>query len=181
MKIAPDIIRSLKPNEVFVFGSNDAGRHGAGAALLAAKRFGAIYGQGRGMMGQSYGIATKDRHIKTLPLQKIDFQVVIFLCYAQSRPDLEFLVTQIGCGLAGYTPREIAPIFRNPPINVALPLSFWKEIESDWPHVDTFTRASQDCICEHCGHAYREHPMDGPEHDGHKWLHRLCDKSLVKL
>ena len=123
-KITPERITELAPNEVFVFGSNYAGRHGRGAALLAKRKFGARTGQGAGMMGQSYGIATKDRRLGVLPLVKIQAQVNRFLRYAEARPALTFMVTQIGCGLAGYKPKHIAPFFKDAPANVALPLSF---------------------------------------------------------
>jgi hypothetical protein len=122
----PENISSLKPSEIFVFGSNLAGRHGAGAALLALRKFGAISGQGFGLMGQSYGIATKDERIQTLPLSKIEIQVNKFLRSAEKYPEKTFLVTQIGCGLAGYEPKDIAPFFRHPPKNVILPESFLK-------------------------------------------------------
>lgn len=109
---------------VFVFGSNLAGRHGKGAALHAVKQHGAIYGQGVGLQGNSYAIPTKDRHIETLPLADIRFYVDEFLGFAYSRPDLTFHVTPIGCGLAGYKPEQIAPMFRQFTDNVVLPSEF---------------------------------------------------------
>jgi hypothetical protein len=129
-KITPDDIKKLKPNEVFVFGSNYAGRHGRGAARVAQLKFGARNGQGTGLMGQSYGIATKDSRLSVLPLDDIRVQVARFLRYAALRSDLEFLVTEIGCGLAGYHPTEIAPLFGTViPPNVSLPLRFWKVLD----------------------------------------------------
>lgn len=124
MKYTPENITKLEPNEIFVFGSNLAGRHGAGAALLALKKFGAISGQGFGLMGQSFGIATKDERIQTLPLDRIQVQVNKFLRFAENNPEKTFLVTQIGCGLAGYSPRDIAPLFKGVPSNVVLPENF---------------------------------------------------------
>lgn len=125
----PERIDKLESNEVFVFGSNLAGRHGKGAALQARLKFGAIYGQGSGFMGQSYGIATKDssRELRVLPLREIAIHVDIFLQYARVCPNQRFLVTAIGCGEAGYSPREIAPLFFASPLpaNVVLPKSFW--------------------------------------------------------
>ena len=106
---------------IFVFGSNLAGRHGKGAALHAIKYHGAIYGQGVGRQGDSYGIPTKDEQIRTLPLSRIAQYVDEFLQYAESNQDLEFEVTKIGCGLAGYSERDIAPMFRNAPLNCNLP------------------------------------------------------------
>lgn len=138
-RITPDNITSLEPNEVFVFGSNYAGRHGKGAALTALRKFGARNGQGMGLMGQSYGIATKGWRLDVLPLPKIDVQVERFLRYADAHKEHDFLVTEIGCGLAGYHPRHIAPLFKDAAnlINVALPLRFWEVINpnfKDIPH-----------------------------------------------
>ena len=106
---------------IFCFGSNLAGRHGAGAALFARQNHGAIYGQGIGRQGNSYAIPTKDYHIKTLPLETIQGYVNEFLLYARNHPELEFQVTRIGCGLAGYTDAQIAPMFANAPSNCHLP------------------------------------------------------------
>jgi hypothetical protein len=127
MRTTPDIIRDLKPNEIFVFGSNEAGIHGAGAAKLAADKFGAVYGIGFGLMGKSFAIPTKDENIETLPLDKIKSYVDLFLEYTKTKP-YEFLVTQIGCGLAGYTPKDIAPLFKGAPDNVILPQVFLNNI-----------------------------------------------------
>jgi hypothetical protein len=110
--------------KVFVFGSNLAGRHGAGAALFARKHHGAIYGVGEGVQGNSYGIPTKDEHLNVLPLTEINRYVNKFLLFAVSNPQLEFEVTAIGCGLAGYLPRDVAPMFRDAPTNCTLPDSF---------------------------------------------------------
>lgn len=118
------MITHLSENEVFVFGSNRAGRHGRGAALTALRKFGAKRGQGIGLMGQSYGIPTKGRKLEVLTLEEIRVQVQRFLRFATSNPELRFLVTAIGCGLAGYNPKQIAPMFRNAPSNVVLPPEF---------------------------------------------------------
>jgi hypothetical protein len=110
---------------VFVFGSNEAGRHGKGAALWARQHRGAIYGRGEGMQGNSYAIPTKDANLKTLPIDTIANYVVGFLEYALSHPELTFQVTPIGCGLAGYKPKDIAWMFDAPcPRNVILPPEF---------------------------------------------------------
>lgn len=106
---------------VFVFGSNLAGRHGKGAALYARQHHGAIYGQGIGRQGNSYAIPTKDINIQTLPLDKIKPYVDDFIQYAVSNRDLNFEVTRIGCGLAGYTDDQIAPLFSAAPENCQLP------------------------------------------------------------
>jgi hypothetical protein len=123
--ISEDNIDWLPEHGVFVFGSNYAGRHGKGAALVAKRKFGARQGQGSGLQGQSYGICTKDDRLGILPLHRIQVQVERFVRFAEAHPELDFHVTPIGCGLAGYKPREIAPMFRNPPKNVWLPRSFW--------------------------------------------------------
>lgn len=120
----PEKITSLKPHEIFVFGSNLAGRHGAGAALLAAQRFGAKRDVGEGPTGYCYAIPTKDENIQTLPLREINCYVIEFLNYAHRNPGLTFLVTKIGCGLAGYSVDEIAPMFHKVPKNVILPVEF---------------------------------------------------------
>jgi hypothetical protein len=107
----------LRMTDIFVFGSNIAGRHGAGAAKFAAQHHGAIYGQGIGLQGSSYGIPTKDAAIRTLPLPAIDQFVGEFIEFAKSRPDLTFDITPIGCGLAGYKRAQIKPMFEGMPDN----------------------------------------------------------------
>ena len=103
--------------DIFVFGSNLAGRHGAGAARFAVQHHGAIYGQGIGLQGQSYGIPTKDEQIETLPLLEVSQHVETFKEFARSRPELTFYVTPIGCGLAGYKRPQIRPMFDGMPEN----------------------------------------------------------------
>ena len=117
-----------EPNngEIFVFGSNLAGRHGAGAAKLALQKYGALYGVGYGRMDQSYGIPTKDENLNTLDLTTIKLHVYSFLWLAFTRPDLQFWMTSVGCGLAGWTPAHIAPMFRCAPDNINFP-DTWKE------------------------------------------------------
>lgn len=112
------------PQNIFVFGSNLAGRHGAGAAKAALKYHGAIYGQGIGLQGNSYAIPTKDENLKTLPLKEIKFHVDVFLVHAQNNPHVNFRLTAIGCGLAGYRPTQIAPMFAGAPPNVQMPEEF---------------------------------------------------------
>lgn len=128
IKIAPDYIQSLLPHQVFVFGSNTQGRHGAGAAKIAKTKFGAIYGQAEGLQGQSYGVVTKDlaKGTQSIPLPQIEAQIIELLKFAETHPELEFLVTQIGCGLGGYQVGQIAELFKGKviPINVALPKAF---------------------------------------------------------
>ena len=106
---------------IFVFGSNEAGRHGKGAALTARRDYGAVYGEGRGRTGNAYAIPTKDAHLRVRPLDAIARDVDVFLGYAQQHPELQFLVTAIGTGLAGYTHHDIAPLFKGAPVNCTLP------------------------------------------------------------
>lgn len=106
---------------IFVFGSNLAGRHGKGAAKDAVKFHGAIYGQAVGRQGDSYAIPTKDAYLNPLPLDKIEPFVEEFLIYAEKHPREQFQVTRIGCGLAGYTDEQIAPMFDGAPPNCELP------------------------------------------------------------
>ena len=109
---------------IFVFGSNLAGRHGKGAARHAALFKGAVYGQGEGLQGESYAIPTKDRNLAPLPLPEIEQHVRTFLAFAEAHPELEFQVTAIGCGLAGYRPEQIAPMFKLYTCNVYPPAEF---------------------------------------------------------
>ncbi len=124
-RITPEHIRTLGKNEIFVFGSNLAGMHGGGAARIAVEKFGAIMGQGVGLQGQSYAIPTMQGGVNTiLPY------VEEFITFAKEHPELTFLVTKIGCGIAGFRPEEIAPLFAdavNVP-NIHLPQEFWNEL-----------------------------------------------------
>jgi hypothetical protein len=130
-RITDDNITEVAENEVFVFGSNTIGRHGRGAAKTAMK-WGAKYGVGEGLMGRTYGIPTKGHDMRvSLQLTKIAGYVYSFLAVAQENPGLTFLVTEIGCGLANFKPKDIAPLFRlaaNIP-NVHLPASFWRHLK----------------------------------------------------
>ena len=107
--------------EIFVFGSNLAGRHGKGAALTARQKHGAVYGKGVGHWGNSYAIPTKDHKLTVLHLTSIKLHVNCFTDYAKEHPELTFNVTRIGCGLAGYTDDQISPMFKDAPINCNLP------------------------------------------------------------
>jgi len=109
---------------VFVFGSNLAGRHGKGAALHARQHHGAVYGVGIGPTGNAYAIPTKDARLQTLPLSIIERHVKDFIAYAAAHPNKRFQVTAIGCGLAGYKPAQIAPMFINATANCELPQEF---------------------------------------------------------
>ena len=117
----PERITELKPNDIFVFGSNLAGAHGGGAARLAYNRFGAIWGQGVGLQGQSYAIPTMQGGVET-----IKPYVDEFILFAKQHSEYKFLVTRIGCGIAAFTPEEIAPLFKDAldVENVILPKDF---------------------------------------------------------
>lgn len=118
------MITELAAGEIFVFGSNSSGQHGAGAARTAYERFGAVWGQGHGLQGQSYGIDTMSG------LETIRDEVRTFLDFAAEHPDLRLLVTKIGCGIAGFTPEQIAPLFADAPSNVVLPDEFVHKLAS---------------------------------------------------
>ncbi|MCU1445091.1 hypothetical protein [Cryobacterium sp.] len=116
-------ITRLEPGEVFVFGSNAAGAHAGGAAALAHERFGAVWGQGHGLHGQSYAINSMSG------LAILRREVAGFVDFAAEHPELTFLVTEIGCGIAGYTPTEVAPFFSGVGANVVLPERFTAELD----------------------------------------------------
>ena len=122
MRIASNHITTLQPNEIFVFGSNLSGMHGGGVARLAYQKFGAIWGQGVGLQGQSYGIPTMQGGADT-----IKPYVDEFIEFAKTHPQLNFLVTEIGCGIAGFSVEEIAPLFEQAieVENIYLPERFW--------------------------------------------------------
>lgn len=125
-RISSSRITELKPDEIFVFGSNLEGLHGGGAAYLAYRKWGAIWGQGIGLQGQTYGIPTMHGGPDA-----IRPYVDEFIKFAQVHPELKFLVTEIGCGIAGFTPEEIAPLFTEaiPIENIYLPERFWHILE----------------------------------------------------
>lgn len=106
---------------IFVFGSNLAGRHGAGSAYHALIKYGAEYGVGIGRTGDAYAIPTKDHNIQTLPLKNIKVYVDGFIKYANDHPELKFQVTKIGCGLARLKEEDIKPMFKLAPENCNLP------------------------------------------------------------
>ncbi len=126
----PENINSLKPNEVFVFGSNLAGHHGGGAARVARQRFGAVMGKGVGLQGQSYAIPTMQGGVETIKPYVDDF-----IAFAKSHPELKFYVTRIGCGIAGFKDEEIASLFADAVEldNIILPKSFADLLQPKFP------------------------------------------------
>lgn len=125
-------------DEIFVFVSNLAGRHGSGAAWDAWKYCGAIYGVGEGHQGDSYAIPTKDENIKTLPLAAIKHYVNNFKLFAAHHPEMTFRVTRIGCGLAGYKDEDIAPMFVGCTANV-------KFYDDNWPYLGRVLEYCKEC------------------------------------
>jgi hypothetical protein len=121
-RITPSMINVLDPNEIFVFGSNIQGMHMGGAARVAYSKFGAEWGNGEGLQGQSYALPTMEGIENTTAAARH------FTACAKEHPELKFFVTPVGCGIAGYTPEDIAPMFREAAKleNVYLPISFWK-------------------------------------------------------
>lgn len=112
---------TLEADEIFVFGSNLAGAHGGGAAAYAYRKFGAVWGEGVGLFGQTYAIPTMQGGVETIKPYVYDF-----IAFTKTRPDLLFYVTRIGCGIAGFRDEEIAPLFKDALglANVILPKSF---------------------------------------------------------
>jgi hypothetical protein len=125
-RFTPERISSLAENEIFVFGSNLAGYHGGGAARIARENFGAVWGQGVGLQGQSYAIPTMQGGVET-----IKPYVDEFIDFARTHAQYTFLVTRIACGIAGFRPSEIAPLFANAidVENVILPEDFVEVIQ----------------------------------------------------
>ena len=130
-RITPENIIQLKNNEIFVFGSNCKGAHGKGAAKTALG-WGAKWGQAAGLQGKTYGIPTKDASIRrVLTISEIKPYVDDFIEFAKINPQFTFLVTEVGCGLAGMKPKDIAPLFKDA-INISnihLPDRFWHKIK----------------------------------------------------
>jgi hypothetical protein len=127
-RVTQNLIKKLKPNEVFVFGSNEAGRHGAGAAKTAMG-WGAKYGQANGLQGNTYAIPTVNYSVSNkLKIEKVKHWIDIFILFAKQNPSKKFFVTEIGCGLAGFNVKEIAPLFKEcvDIENVYMPKKFWR-------------------------------------------------------
>lgn len=122
---APDLIVDLRPGEVFVFGSNVYGFHAGGAARIAHEKFGAVWGQGEGLQGDSYAIPTMEG------IESLRAAVARFLAFAATHPELTFLLTPVGTGIAGYTVEQIAPLFRVNMPNLHLPRVFEDAIRDE--------------------------------------------------
>lgn len=142
-RVTPSAVNVLADNEIFVFGSNFEGRHIGGAAHAAHEKFGAVWGIGEGLQGKSYAIPTMDG------LDQIKAPVDRFFSFAKQHHELKFFVTRIGCGIAGYTDEQIAPLFIDAAFlpNVYLPLSFWK-IVKDIPNSDEYAIKAANHVIE---------------------------------
>ena len=127
-KLTPEIINKLKHNEIFVFGSNTKGLHGGGAAYYATQFFGAAWGISEGLTGNTYAIPTCTPEIEKVGINELKSSIDRFIQYAIENHALNFLVTPIGCGIAGWGVDEVAPMFESAKSlpNVSLPESFWK-------------------------------------------------------
>jgi hypothetical protein len=111
----------IPDNEIFVFGANLCGIHGAGAALYAKRFYGAVYGVGEGRTGNAYAIPTKKTPYQSLTLEEVENHIYNFIVYAYEHPELTFIVTPVGCGLAGFNHDQIGPLFDSAPDNCILP------------------------------------------------------------
>lgn len=145
-RVTPDDIRNLEPGQVFVFGSNIGGKHGKGAAKFAVQKFGAKWGVGEGLQGSSYGLPTVTANVKqALPLPRIKTYVDNFIEFAKQNPHLTFLVTEVGCGLAGYKCKDIAPLFEaaKDVDNIHLPAKFWHKLDALKPSGKSFNNVQE--------------------------------------
>ena len=132
-RVTNDEITHVSGNEVFVFGSNLSGLHRGGAAKVAMK-WGAVWGDGVGLRGNTYAIPTLNKDLaRTMTVNEIKPYVNDFIDFAKGNPDLRFYVTEIGCGIAGLTIEEVAPMFKNTTKidNIFLPAKFWRDIASN--------------------------------------------------
>lgn len=127
------VVTALPQDQVFVFGSNLAGKHHGNAAKTAQQYFGALEGVGRGWSGQSFAIATLNEHLQPMPLSQIEHYIDDFKIYTKNHPQQTYFITAVGCGGAGYSAKDIAPLFSGISDNVILPLSFKDFLE---PHGD---------------------------------------------
>ena len=151
--ITPSQVNVLADGEIFVFGSNFQGRHMGGAARIAKEKFGAVWGIGEGLQGQTYAIPTMEG------LDNLKPAVERFTSFARQHQELKFFVTAIGCGIAGYQADEIAPMFLDAAYlpNIYLPLSFWKVI-MNIPRADERVRSFAQSVLDVCRYARRNNP-----------------------
>jgi len=166
-RITPSHITSLSPGEIFVFGSNIRGHHHAGAARAAMDHFGAEWGVGEGMTGQTYALPTMEG------VESFSAAASRFISYAKQHPDKTFLVTPVGCGIAGYKTAEVALMFYEamPLDNVYLPQSFWDTLNEAKEYID---------VCRYYKGGYVNPYENTPLQQ--LWFYEKCwvDKSLKK-
>lgn len=117
-RTTPSNIESLPATGIFVFGSNREGNHGGGAAYVALIKFGAVMGVGEGLQGQAYGLPTMEG------IEELRLAAERFVEFARSHPELEFWLTKVGCGIAGYSEDEVRPMFAKTPGNVIKPVDW---------------------------------------------------------
>ncbi len=129
---------NAQPQPIFVFGSNLSGIHGAGAARIANRDHGAVWGIGEGLMGQSYALPTKGFNISFMPMKKVQTHIENFLAFARVNPNKEFKVTRIGCGLAGFKDEDIAAFFKEAPSNCTFDLAWHPYLGKDARYWGTF-------------------------------------------
>lgn len=127
MRYTPPDVLSLAPNEIFVFGSNTEGRHGKGAAKFAMQKFGAKWGDAEGLTGRCYALPTVGNRLSKMTVSQIAKHAGRFKACAAENPDKIFLLTLVGCGLAGHKVRDIAPLFADCPPNVVKPIEFCQQ------------------------------------------------------
>jgi hypothetical protein len=120
----PEIITELRANEVIVVGTNLRGNHAGGLAFEASLKWGLLEGYFYGLIGKCYGFPTLDEHMRQLPIGTLELQADEFFACARANPDLTFLLTKVGCGIAGFAESEIAPLFAIVPTNVIKPLGW---------------------------------------------------------
>lgn len=151
--ITPSQVNVLADGEIIVFGSNFQGAHMGGAARVAKEKYGAVWGIGEGLQGKSYAIPTMEG------LENLAPAVQRFTSFARQHKELKFFVTAIGCGIAGYQPEEIAPMFLDAAYlpNVFLPLSFWKII-MHIPGAEESVRSFAQSVLDVCRYAHRNNP-----------------------
>lgn len=151
--VTPSQVNVLADGEIFVFGSNFQGAHMGGAARVAKEKYGAVWGIGEGLQGKSYAIPTMEG------LENLAPAVQRFTSFAKQHQELKFFVTAIGCGIAGYQPEVIAPMFLDAAYlpNVYLPLSFWKII-MHIPAAEESVRTFAQSVLDVCRYAHRNNP-----------------------
>lgn len=158
----PDYIEDLHPSEVFVFGSNANGEHIGGAANLAFQRFGAVWGVGEGLRGNSYALPTLNRNMRRVSLVSLTYSFKLLFREVDANPEMVFLLTKVGCGIAGYSPEEVASVFWSAlqvfyegrwstrvgclPENLVIPEAFYDYMPSPYRENEFFNKLNSDLL-----------------------------------